>query len=590
MKYNKLFSSTVLVLALFVCFVNIATAQTTRIVSNYASDGYTYLVVPNTQNPPTNFGEVNFDDSSWDDGEGSFSNTTQQPGYGCPTLTTPINTEWALNSRLLTRKNVSLPSSAYNVKASFRYDNNIEKLYVNGNQVDIVNSLPANICSETEYTVIIPQNFIKEGENIFAVQAYDSGGYGFFDMKVSASVTQDNRLRGFMAALAGIDIIGKNSWKANVVRYPIYLDSLPNNSCYGDSRLNGVLNTHLDHLDSLLPAYQEHGIKLIIDLHRPSGHVTSGNLHKVLYDNNKNLFLTNQNKCRKDFKKTWQIISTRYRNNPTIWGYDLLNEPGVKEKSQRDANAWRDLAQEVSRDIRSRDTSHKIIFEPPFGKPERLDSLIRKFDSDISNVIYSVHMYNPGTFTHQGTPSEFDENDNPTAWRKVTQIIDGIPNQSIKYPGIICSKRINGVPTSCSSSSQSDTRYYFDKARLLQKLQVVRDYQTTNGVRIYIGEFSAVYFAQGSEKYIGDLVSIFEQYKWDWTYHAFRESHYWDIECRAGRHTPQYYPADPNEDSNRRVIPEVAVPNSLFPSGELPVCNRNSVNVLKGWFYKNKPF
>ncbi len=51
-----------------------------------------------------------------------------------------------------------------------------------------------------------------------------------------------------------------------------------------------------------------------------------------------------------------------------------------------------------------------------------------------------------------------------------------------------------------------------------------------HGARIYVGEFSAIAWAPGADAYLRDCISLFEEYGWDWTYHAFREWAGWSVE------------------------------------------------------------
>jgi hypothetical protein len=48
--------------------------------------------------------------------------------------------------------------------------------------------------------------------------------------------------------------------------------------------------------------------------------------------------------------------------------------------------------------------------------------------------------------------------------------------------------------------------------------------------RLLIGEFSVARWAPGADKYLRNLVNFFERFKWDYTYHIFREFHSWDLE------------------------------------------------------------
>ena len=57
-----------------------------------------------------------------------------------------------------------------------------------------------------------------------------------------------------------------------------------------------------------------------------------------------------------------------------------------------------------------------------------------------------------------------------------------------------------------------------------------------------VGEFSAITWADGADRYIADCISLFNEHGFDWTYHAFREWPGWSVEheCEApgGRFRP----------------------------------------------------
>jgi hypothetical protein len=61
-------------------------------------------------------------------------------------------------------------------------------------------------------------------------------------------------------------------------------------------------------------------------------------------------------------------------------------------------------------------------------------------------------------------------------------------------------------------------------------MKPVREFQQKHGARIYVGEFSAIAWAKGAENYLRDCISLFEEYGWDWCYHAFREWEGWSVE------------------------------------------------------------
>ena len=58
----------------------------------------------------------------------------------------------------------------------------------------------------------------------------------------------------------------------------------------------------------------------------------------------------------------------------------------------------------------------------------------------------------------------------------------------------------------------------------------MRQFQLRHGAKIYVGEFSAVAWAEGADIWLRDILSVFGEYGWDWTYHAFREWDWWSVE------------------------------------------------------------
>jgi hypothetical protein len=70
----------------------------------------------------------------------------------------------------------------------------------------------------------------------------------------------------------------------------------------------------------------------------------------------------------------------------------------------------------------------------------------------------------------------------------------------------------------------------FNREAIERHLAPVREFQNAYGARIFVAEFSVVRWAPGAAKFLADEVSLFEEYGWDWTYHAFRELTAWNLE------------------------------------------------------------
>ena len=305
------------------------------------------------------------------------------------------------------------------------------------------------------------------------------------------------RLRGAMigpnVSEEDLRVLG-GRWKANHVRWQLIWGGFP----HGPADKAGVeeygrwLESALAHLDRLLPVCEELGIQVLVDVHTPPGG----------RNQDKECRIFKERRFQDAFVNIWEKIARRYRGNKTIWGYDLVNEPveGVVGEGLMD---WRALCEVTAKKVREADPLHAIVIEPaPWGSPPSLDW----FEPlDVPGIVYSVHMYQPHQFTHQGIYG------NPTG---------------IHYPGEV------------------DGRHW-DKDRLRQALQPAIDFQEDYGVHIYLGEFSAIRWApdDSGASYLRDCIDIFEEHGWDWAYHAFREWDGWSVEHGPDRQDRSPSPA-----------------------------------------------
>ncbi|MGC8828797.1 MAG: glycoside hydrolase family 5 protein [Verrucomicrobiia bacterium] len=293
------------------------------------------------------------------------------------------------------------------------------------------------------------------------------------------------RLRGTMIGtrLTTNDFItlGKE-WNANHVRWQLTWGGFPHSPADdGDlEKYDKWLSGELERIDRMLPVCREAGILVLIDLHTPPGGRNRASECMIFQDK----------KFQESFLKWWEQIARRYKGEKTIWGYDLMNEPVSGAVIGEGCLDWNELALEAAKRIRAIDPEHAIIVEPePWGDPKSIDNIE---PLPVPGIVYSVHMYRPHKFTHQGV---YDT------------------NSGIAYPGVIDGK-------------------YWDKSQLRKELEQTRAFQKKYNVHIYIGEFSAIRWAPGKSayNYLSDLIDIFEEYGWDWCYHAFREWEGWSVE------------------------------------------------------------
>ena len=328
--------------------------------------------------------------------------------------------------------------------------------------------------------------------------------------------------RGFMSPISATveekDYQDMRAWGANCIRW--HLDGSPADL----ENYEAWLTNRLDQFEKALNLAQANGIKIVIDLHLlPGGRETDGTMRLVL-----------EKKYQDQLVALWERIAKRFKDHPALWAYDLINEPVQNVSSPEGVDNWMALQIKVAKAVRKIDTKTPIMIEVDgWDGPEGFQMLM---PVDVPNVIYQVHMYWPGEFTHQGVHTNqgiaLGKDVRPTA---------------ITYPGRIRDRMI-------------------DKEMLRAYLQPVRDFQRAYNIRIFVGEFSAVRWAPGAAQYLDDCISIFEEYGWDWAYHAFREWHGWSAE-----HDEQFWvkgtpnPAFATEETERAKVLKKAMSRNAAP-------------------------
>jgi glycoside hydrolase family 5 len=296
--------------------------------------------------------------------------------------------------------------------------------------------------------------------------------------------------RGFMSPVPGRikadDIREMGKWGANLIRYQM-VDGIgvPENV----TEYIKWLNNCLDKLDSLMPVLKENNIKVVIDMHQAlGGRYKQGNrppqteaakaavrltgkadLHRIFCEAD----------MRQAFIDAWKTIARRYKDNPVIFGYDLVNEPAVTGPSPYHLL---DVQYDAAKAIREIDPETPIIIE---GNRCASAIYFNVRPMPLKNIIYEVHMYFPGEYCFQG--------------------VNDFHSYSKYYP-------------------RRGVAYNSSKEELRSAMSRVIEFQKKYGAKVYVGEFTVPrWVPDGGAKYLEDLISVFEDNKWDWTFHAFRE-------------------------------------------------------------------
>ncbi len=243
------------------------------------------------------------------------------------------------------------------------------------------------------------------------------------------------RLRGVMSSNAfskeDLRVLGQE-WKANLIRWQITRN-------WGQAGTERDLDEYdqwfakeLADLDLALDACQEFGIKVVIDMHSPPG---------GRYENS-DLAIFHEPLYQDKFVALWEQMARRYRGHPTVWGYDLINEPVQNRLGPPGVPDWLGTQVRAARAIRAIDPNRPIFIAA--AKWDSADGFRDLDPVDVPNVIYQTHMYFPHAFTHQGV---------------------GNATTGLSFPG-----QINGQ--------------WYDKASLREHLKPVREFQLAYNVHI----------------------------------------------------------------------------------------------------------
>ena len=279
-------------------------------------------------------------------------------------------------------------------------------------------------------------------------------------------------------------------WNVNLMRLQMNIGGKP-------SDYPQYIRNYIDNIvPKVLDLGEKYGIKIIVDLHMvPGGGQMRGN--QTIFDSDESVNF---------FYRIWEEIATKFHNHPALYGYDLINEPS--QNCVAKYNYW-DIQRIAAEKIRKIDPETPIyIASNHLNSPL---SFCYLKPVKLKNIIYQVHFYEPFDYTHV------------MLYKK--SLVSG-KEQYRTFPGLYY------------GTFWSENLVEFRK-----KLAMVRDFEQKHKAKIYIGEFSAQTYAPGSAKYIESCIRLFEEYGWDWTYHAFREAKMWDVEY-AGTAVDDLTPSD----------------------------------------------
>jgi endoglucanase len=147
-----------------------------------------------------------------------------------------------------------------------------------------------------------------------------------------------------------------------------------------------------DWIDRNVAWARSRGVYLVLNMHVPPGGFQSLGDGMALWNDAAN---------RDRLRSQWRQVAERYRAEPVIAGYDLVNEPIVPTSIDQ----WQDLASSLVREIRSVDTNHLIVVERLNGVKGKWETYggLNFLSLADAGIVHTFHYYSPIEYTHQHT-------------------------------------------------------------------------------------------------------------------------------------------------------------------------------------------
>jgi len=282
-----------------------------------------------------------------------------------------------------------------------------------------------------------------------------------------AKIYGQKELRNFEASfrdnfIAEVDFRNIADLGAKVIR-------LPFNYRLIESKPYHYSQKGFSYLDKAFSWAKKHKLKIILDLHAAAG---SQNCDWHADSSGKALLWDSQSYQSRTFC-LWQAVAERFKNNPALAGYDLLNEPVL---GKRKVGILKNFYQKAIKAIREVDKTHTIYLEGN-NWAQDIDFLA---DLIKDKIAISIHAYLPLNYTFN-----FD--------------------RFCKFPG-----RIEGV--------------IWDKKRIYKYLEPYYKFSRKNKVKIFVGEFGINWRGGffGELGWLKAILDAFESFNFQYTYWTYK--------------------------------------------------------------------
>lgn len=187
----------------------------------------------------------------------------------------------------------------------------------------------------------------------------------------------------------------RDEWNVNLLRIQIG-DNEEMDGTTGEA-YDAMMETQFSLLDQKLPIIEAAGLQMIFILYSPPGGFETregGPAHYAMFSDRS---------LQLDFISKWEEIIARYGDNSTIMGFDIVNEPALREELLRgDAVDWNTLLLETIAAIRALNSEIRLVVKGLYGSPYSLKKLPIIADENIEYA-YNAYFFNAYQHTSIGS-------------------------------------------------------------------------------------------------------------------------------------------------------------------------------------------
>ena len=279
--------------------------------------------------------------------------------------------------------------------------------------------------------------------------------YGGIELKQFGRLFRDNFITEFDFRV--ISLMGANS-----VRVPFNY-RLIENKPYSYSREG------LDILRKTFSWARKYNLGVILDLHAACG----AQNHDWHADSKGKALLWENKEYQKRTIALWEVLADKFKNEKSLIGYDVLNEPVLGDKS---TDVLKKFYKVVIKHIEAIDKNHLIFLEGDIWA-QRIDFLK---DLIAPNIVISIHAYQPLNYTFNFSPF-------------------------LKFPGKI-------------------DNALWNENKIRKSLESYFKFSLKNKVKIFAGEFGVNWRGGfwGELNWLASILNVFHEFGFGYTYWTYK--------------------------------------------------------------------